>query len=113
MPVLSPEERVARLEARLATVTEEIREKKARLNEVEKLAKKEVQLRLRRARYAVSAKERKIRTRRFILIGSAVHAETRDDPAAQARLLKLLDGHLTKPHDRALFGLAPLPEDAG
>ena len=111
MPALSPEEKVAKLEAELKEVEATIRDKKARLKEVEKLAKTEVQLRLRRARYAVSSKERKLRTRRFILIGSAIHSETRDDPEKEARLLKLLDGHLTKPRDRALFDLSPLPED--
>ncbi len=65
----------------------------------------------RRARYKVASKERKRETRRNILAGAWVRKEEADDPEASARLLQGLEGFLTRPHDRKLFDLEPLPED--
>ena len=108
-----PEEKVADLEARIATVKEEIAAKTARLKEVESERLREIQLRLRRARYAVTAKERKRRTRRLILMGTYVESKMNEDPAACERFMAALDGFLTQNRDRELFDLEPLPEDAG
>ena len=49
-----PAAKVAELEARIATVKEEIASKTARLKEVERERLKEIQLRLRRARSMLS-----------------------------------------------------------
>ena len=113
MPALSPEEKVARLEAKLKAVEDTIRDKKSRLKEAERLAKKAVQIRLRRARYAASAKERKLETRRNILMGAYVrrHFLVEEEPGLSDRIHSGLDAYLTRPHDRAAFDLAPLPED--
>ncbi len=107
----TPEETVAALEARLASLKDETATKKARLREIEQERAREIKLRLRRARYRVATRERKRRTRRLILIGSYVESKTADDPKASARLLHGLDGFLTRPRDRQLFDLEPLPED--
>ena len=107
----TPEETVAALEARLASLKEETASKQARLREVEQERAREIKLRLRRARYKVASRERKRRTRRLILIGSYVESKTSDDPEAWARLLQGLDGFLARPRDRELFDLEPLPED--
>ena len=53
------------------------------------------------------ARERKLRTRRLILMGSYREHVTQDDPERFARLMKELDGFLECPQDRELFGLQP------
>jgi len=54
--------------------------------------------------------ERKRDTRRKILIGGAVLAAGEHEGVPSLRtkveLLRWLDAHLTRPHDRAVFGLA-------
>lgn len=50
---------------------------------------------------------RKDDTRRKILVGSAVLAEAEKTPAAKQRLMTLLDQHLVRDVDRAVFCLAP------
>ena len=59
----------------------------------------------------VSQTERKRDTRRKILIGGAVLAAVDHEgvPAirSSSELLRWLDAHLTRPHDRAVFNLEP------
>lgn len=43
--------------------------------------------------------------RRQYLLGELVLAQAERDPPFKARLLDLLDRHVTEPDDRALFGL--------
>ena len=57
---------------------------------------------------AISARERKRRTRRLILIGSYMEHVTQTDPDRKARLMKGLDGFLERDRDRELFGLKSL-----
>jgi hypothetical protein len=52
----------------------------------------------------------KLDTRRKILAGAAALAEAEQKPEYKAALLKLLGRFLTKPQDRDLFGLTPLPQ---
>ena len=104
------EQTVADLEARIKDVRADLKAKKDRLQEVEAERVRKLNLELRRARYQVQAKERKRRTRRLILIGTYVESK-KDDPEASARLLHGLDGFLTRPRDRELFDLDPLPEE--
>ncbi|MCY3968763.1 MAG: hypothetical protein OXG74_02430 [Acidobacteria bacterium] len=61
--------------------------------------------RLQRLQQAEKAKQRKLRTRRLILMGTLMEARAKDDPAYQERVLTALDGFLSKPRDRALFDL--------
>ncbi|MCY3969428.1 MAG: mobilization protein [Acidobacteria bacterium] len=61
--------------------------------------------RLQRLQQAEKARQRKLRTRRLILIGSFFEARAAEDPDLRARILQGLDGFLTKPRDRALFDL--------
>ena len=46
-----------------------------------------------------------LRTRRLILIGSFFEARAAEDPELRARILRGLDGFLTKNRDRELFDL--------
>ena len=73
----------------------------------EKLAKKKAKLKAAesRIRAGISARERKRRTRRLILIGSYMEHVTQADPDRKARLMKELDGFLERDRDRELFDL--------
>jgi hypothetical protein len=52
------------------------------------------------------ASERKRETRRKVLAGAAVLFRAESDPAFRSELDKILDGFLSRPDERALFGLA-------
>lgn len=54
-------------------------------------------------------KKRKEDTRRKILAGAVVLDEADKNAGYRAELFKLLERFLSRPDDRALFGLAPLP----
>ena len=66
-----------------------------------------LQGRLQSVRQVHRAKERKLRTRRLILIGSYMEHLTGQDTAAKARLFQGLDKFLTRARDRVLFDLPP------
>ncbi len=55
----------------------------------------------------ISARERKRRTRRLILMGSYLEHITQTDPHSLERLMKGLDEFLERERDRELFDLAP------
>ena len=80
---------------------------------IEKLKERRAQLsnRIARLRNVERAKERKRETRRKILVGAAVLAEAKEVKATKQWLRRMLGRRLTRPRDRALFGLEPLPED--
>ena len=65
--------------------------------------KLEKQIRI--AEHRISAAERKLRTRRLILMGNYMEHLTANDPAAKDRLMKGLDRFLER--DRELFDLPP------
>lgn len=71
--------------------------------------KQEARLRARKQRLeaAERAKERKLRTRRLILMGSYMEHIANRDQSAKDRLLRGLDGFLSKDRDRELFELPP------
>ncbi|MBF0477359.1 MAG: mobilization protein C, partial [Deltaproteobacteria bacterium] len=60
---------------------------------------------------AISARQnqrsRKDAPRRKVLVGAAVLAEADKNAAAKQKLMALLDQHLTRDIDRAVFDLAP------
>lgn len=72
----------------------------------EKIAR---QIRLEQAR--ISKQTRADDTRRKILDGALIRNEAAHNPAVQTLLDSLRAKYLTKPQDRALFGLPPLPEN--
>ena len=101
---------------RLAEAGKQLKEQHAaRKKELAALYKKErgvIRKKVRIARNRISAAERKIRTRRLILMGSYMEHITTNDEAAKDRLMKGLDGFLERDRDRALFDLDPKPETA-
>ena len=83
-------------------------------SQLEKLKMKEAQIKARIQTLEAGEKprERKKNMQRKILLGALVLEKLKQgDPVAQT-LKAGLDGYLTRPHERALFELAPLvPED--
>ena len=75
----------------------------------EKLAQKKAKLKVEQARIRarISVRNRKLRTRCLILIGSYMEHVTQTDPDLKARLMKGLDGFLERDRDRELFNLRP------
>lgn len=61
----------------------------------------------------LNADQRKIDTRRRIVLGAAVVAAARRDPDFRARLRDVLNAVMTVPRDRALLGLPSLPNATG
>ena len=96
---------------RLAETEIELKEQHAaKKKELAALYKKErglIQKKVRIARNRISAAERKLRTRRLILMGSYMEHITANDEAAKDRLMQGLDAFLERDRDRALFDLAP------
>ena len=78
------------------------------VQKLEKLEKKKAKLKAAegRIRARISARERKLRTRRLILMGSYLEHVTKTDPHSLDRLMKGLDEFLERDRDRELFDLA-------
>ena len=96
---------------RLAESERQLKEQHAaNKKELAALYKKErgvIQKKVRIARNRISAAERKLRTRRLILMGTYMEHITTNDPAAKDRLMNGLDSFLERDRDRALFDLTP------
>ena len=80
---------------------------------LEKLLEKEAQLKaqIQQAKAVERTLEKKRDTRRKILIGAAVMARVERGEWPQQDLLKMMDGFLTRPHERVLFDLNTQGED--
>jgi hypothetical protein len=65
-----------------------------------------------RKRALESQRERKLETRRRILVGTLVIAKARQGEIDPSQLRAWLDGALTRTDDRALFNLPALPAEA-
>ena len=74
---------------------------------LDKLLQKEAQLKaqIQQAKAAERTLEKKRDTRRKILIGAAVMARVEHGEWPKADLEMMMDGFLTRPHERELFGL--------
>ena len=86
--------------------------KKDPAEKIAELEQREQQIRnqLKRERAKLSAEKRKRETRRKIIAGAL--ALEHKDQAFQATLQHLIAQYVTKPDERALFGLDPLPDHA-
>lgn len=62
-----------------------------------------------RARARAGERERTLETRRRFLVGAAVLTLVERGVLSEADLRELVDEFLTRPGDRALFGLPPVP----
>jgi hypothetical protein len=62
-----------------------------------------------RQRAIAGVRERKLGTRRKVLLGTVVLAQIQHSESNQKLVMAWLDQSLTRAADRELFGLAPLP----
>lgn len=80
---------------------------------LDKLLEKEAQLKaqIQQAKAAERTLEKKRDTRRKILVGAAVMARVQNGEWPKADLQMMMDGFLTRPNERELFGLDAEKED--
>ena len=104
---MDPQEELQQLLARQESLTQELNAKKKELLEAQRLRKETLKRQIQRAKSRITARERKLRTRSLILMGSYLEHVAQDDPERKARLIKELDGFLERDRDRELFGLQP------
>ena len=104
---MNPQEELDQLLDRQETLNQELKVRKKELLEAQRLRKETLKRQIRRAKSLITSRERKLRTRRLILMGSYLEHVTQDDPERKARLMKELDGFLERDRDRELFGLQP------
>ena len=104
---MDPQEELQQLLDRQESLTQELKAKKKELLEAQRLRKETLKRQIQRAKSRITARERKLRTRRLILMGSYLEHVTQDDPERKARLMKELDGFLERDRDRELFDLNP------
>ena len=107
---MDPQEELKQLLARQESLRQELKAKKQELLEAQRLRKTTLNRQIQRAKSRITSRERKLRTRRLILMGSYLEYVTQDDPERKARLMKELDGFLERDRDRELFDL-PSPSD--
>ena len=78
-----------------------------------KQAKALKQQQVTRERAAEKKRQRSDDTRRKILVGAVILAKVDHGEWPKERLRELMDKALTRADDRALFGLLPVPSEAG
>ena len=78
-----------------------------------KQAKALKQQQIARTRAADKKRQRSEDTRRKILVGAVILAKVEHGEWPQERLREWMDQALTRADDRALFGLLPVPAEAG
>jgi hypothetical protein len=78
-----------------------------------KQAKALKQQQVARERAAEKKRQRSEDTRRKILVGAVILAKVEHGEWPKERLRELMDKALTRADDRALFGLLPVPSEAG
>ena len=109
---MEPQDELQQLLARQAALKHQLTAKKKALQEAQRRQRHTLTRQIRRAQARLSSADRKLRTRRLILIGSYIEHTTQDDPIKQDRLINGLDRFLERDQDRALFDLPPGPKDA-
>ena len=110
---MDPQEELQQLLDRQEALRQELAAKKKELLEAQRARKATLNRQIQRAKSRITAGERKLRTRRLILMGSYLEHVTQDDPERKARLMKELDGFLERDRDRELFDLPSKAQPTG
>ena len=78
-----------------------------KLLEQQKNEREALKKRLSGVKKEIREEQRKLNERRAELVGRCMIQKFRSDPDANEAMLRDLDGFLSKPEDRELFGLVP------
>lgn len=83
--------------------------------DIEKMKKQleQIKARIKAAESREAKKKRAEDTRKKVLVGAIMLDEAHKNPKFGAQLTAMLRDRLTRTHDRALFGLPPLPLEQG
>ena len=73
----------------------------------ERAGRRSLEKQIRIAETRANARERKLETRRDLLVGIMIRSRVKQNPETEPALLEDLDAFLTRDRDRELFGLAP------
>ena len=87
----------------------EIEAKRKEIAEKLKLKDKQLADKMSQLKVVVNREERKLDTRRKVLLGALMMELRKEDPAFDARVTDRLKTFLVRDIDRAAFGLDPLP----
>lgn len=90
------EERLKAAEARILAAREKLQQEKARKQQIEA-----------RLRTAERKKARSLENRQKLLIGAAILNQMKTGKIQRDTIMAMLDGYLTRDHDRAAFNLPP------
>ena len=110
---MDPQEELQQLLDRQEVLKQELAAKKKELLEAQRARKATLNRQIQRAKSRITSRERRLRTRRLILMGSYLEHVTQDDPERKARLMKELDGFLERDRDRELFDLPSKAQPTG
>ena len=102
-----PLKELEELQERKQELEQSLSQREADLKKLRRKKKFILEQQIRRAQIRVNAKERKLRTRRLILLGSYLDDIIQNDPVSMKRVSKGLDEFLERDRDRALFDLPP------
>ena len=105
--VRDPQKELAELLERKQELEESLTKREAELKELRRKKKLLLEQQIRRAQVRVNAKERKLETRKKILVGACAMDIAAKDPSFTRILRHSLDAFLERDRDRELFDLAP------
>ena len=104
---MNPQEELDQLLERQEALNQELKVRKKELADAQRLRKDTLKRQIRRAQSRITTAERKRRTRRLILMGSAVKKMADRDSRTRLWLLHALHQDLERTQDRELFDLDP------
>ena len=105
--VRDPQKVLAELQEKKLELEGSLTKREAELKELRSKKKSLLERQIRRAQVRINAKDRKLRTRRLILLGSYLDDIIQNDPGSMKRVSKGLDEFLERDRDRELFDLVP------
>ena len=104
---MNPQEELNQLLKRQEALHQELKARKKELLEAQRIRKETLKRQIRRAQSRITAAQRKLRTRRLILIGTVVQRKAEINPKIEDWLKQALKEYLDRPQDRELFDLPP------
>ena len=112
--VRDPQKELAELLERKQELEESLTKREAELKQLRRNKKLILEQQIRRAQVRVNAKQRKLETRKKILVGACAMDIAAKDPSFARILRHSLDAFLERERDRELFDLPPRPDsDSG